>query len=341
MDTKELCFSLAEADGTSGDEAQARELCKKYLSKFMQPQTDTIGSLVGTMGNGQLKILLDAHIDRIGLVVREIDEKGFLLVSAVGGVDPRVLVGAEVTVLGSEKLCGVICSTPPHLLTKADKEKGVEIKRLAIDIGLSKKEATEKVSIGDRVIIDSKPLTLLNNKISCAALDDRCGVASLILAIEKLFGKLKNCTVALQLSSQEEVGGSGAKTAAYTADSDIAIVVDVGFGTDPYCDKTETNELSKGPSIGISPTLDRDLMLELVEVAKENNIPFQHDVMSGRTGTNADNINISRGGVKTALLSIPLRHMHTAVEVIDVRDVEYTAELIAAYVLKKEAEYNV
>ncbi len=340
MDTKELCFLLAEANGTSGDESEVRELCKKYLSKYMEVDSDTIGSLVGTMGNGQLKILLDAHIDRIGLVVREIDENGFLLVSSVGGVDPRVLVGAEVTAIGKEKLRGVICSTPPHLITKADKEKGVEVKKLAVDIGFSKEEAEKKVSIGDRIVIGSKSLTLLNNKISCAALDDRCGVASLILAIEKLYGKLKNCTVALQLSSQEEVGGSGAKTAAYTADSDIAIVVDVGFGSDPYCDKTETNELSKGPSIGISPTLDRKIMLELVETAKENNIPYQHDVMSGRTGTNADNINISRGGVRTTLLSIPLRHMHTAVEVIDVRDVEYTAKLIAAYVMKKEAEYH-
>lgn len=340
MDTKELCFSLAAADGTSGDEGKAIKVCEKILSEYMEVHTDRIGSLVGTMGEGTLKILLDAHIDRIGLVVREIDEQGFLLVSAVGGIDPRVLVGAEVTVMGNEELRGVICSTPPHLLTKADREKGVEVKKLSVDIGLSKEEAEKKVSIGDRILVGSKQLTLLDNKISCAALDDRCGVAALILAIQKLSGKLKNCTVALQLSSQEEVGGSGAKTAAYTADSDIAIVVDVGFGSDPYCAKHETNELSKGPSIGISPTLDRDLMLDLVNVAKKNLIPYQHDVMSGRTGTNADNINISRGGVCTALLSIPLRHMHTSVEVIDVRDVEYTAELIAAYVLKKEAEYN-
>ena len=144
----------------------------------------------------------------------------------------------------------------------------------------------------------------------------------------------------MQFSAQEEVGGSGAKTAAYTADSDVAIVVDVGFGSDVYCDKTETNTLSKGPSIGISPTLDRVLGKELSCIAKDNGIPFQHDVMSGRTGTNADQINISRGGVKTALLSIPLRYMHTQVEVIDTKDVEYTAELIAAYILKKEAELD-
>lgn len=340
MNAKELCFELAAADGTSGNEAAACAVCEKHLSKFMTVETDTIGSLVGTVGTGKFKILLDAHIDRIGLVVREIDEQGFLLVSQVGGIDARVLVGSEVVVMGKQPLCGVICSTPPHLLTAEDKEKGVEVKSLAVDIGFSKTEAERLVSIGDRILVFSKPLSLLDSKISCAALDNRSGAAALILAAEKISEKIKNCTVAFQFSAQEEVGGSGAKTAAYTADSDVAIVVDVGFGADPYCDKTETNTLSKGPSIGIAPTLDRRLTKELSAVAKNNEIPFQHDVMSGKTGTNADQINISRGGVKTALLSIPLRHMHTQVEVIDARDVEYTADLIAAYILKKEAELD-
>ena len=340
MNAKELCFELAAADGTSGDEAAACAVCEKYLSKFMTVKTDTTGSLVGTLGNGNFKILLDAHIDRIGLVVREIDEQGFLLVSGVGGIDARVLVGAEVTVMGKEPLRGVICSTPPHLLTSEDKEKGVEVKNLAVDIGFSKEKAEKVVSVGDRILVSSKPLSLLDGKISCAALDNRSGAAALVLAAQKVSGRLKNCSLALQFSAQEEVGGSGAKTAAYTADSDVAIVVDVGFGSDAYCDKTETNTLSKGPSIGISPTLDRVLGKELSCIAKDNCIPFQHDVMSGRTGTNADQINISRGGVKTALLSIPLRYMHTQVEVIDTKDVEYTADLIAAYILKKEAELD-
>lgn len=340
MNTTELCLELAKSDGTSGAEAAACDVCKKHLSKFMDVKTDTIGSLVGTIGNGKFRILLDAHIDRIGLVVREIDEQGFLLVSAVGGIDARVLVGAQVTVIGKEPLLGVICSTPPHLLTGEDKEKGVEVKNLAVDIGLTKEAAERVVSIGDRVLVGSEGISLLDSKISCAALDNRSGVAAVILAAQKVYGRLKNCSVTLQLSAQEEVGGSGARTAAYTADSNVAIVVDVGFGEDPYCDKTETNTLSKGPSIGISPTLDRELCNELAQIAQNSNIPFQHDVMSGKTGTNADQINISRGGVKTALLSIPLRYMHTQVEVVDTRDVEHTAELIAAYVFKKEAELD-
>lgn len=340
MDVKELCFSLSKADGTPGDEFEARRVAESCLSKYMTVKTDKIGSLVGTVGNGDFKILLDAHIDRIGLIVRGIDEKGFLSVSAAGGVDARVLVGAKVTVHGKKPLIGVICSTPPHLMTKEDKEKGVEIKNLAVDIGMSMEEAKKLVCVGDRITVESEQLPLLGNRIASPALDDRCGAAALILAVEAVHDKLKNCKIMLQLSSQEEVGGAGARTAAYTADSDVAIVVDVGFGLDPHCDKTEVNELSKGASIGISPTLDRDLMHELVKIANDNHIPYQHDVMSGRTGTNADVINISRGGVKTALLSIPERNMHTQVEVVDLADVENTAKLIIGYILKKEAELD-
>ena len=119
-----------------------------------------------------------------------------------------------------------------------------------------------------------------------------------------------------------------------------AIAVDVGFGNDPYTDKTQTIELSKGPSIGISPILDRDMMKEIKTLAKENDIPYQHDVMAGRTGTNADSINVTGSGVKTALLSLPLRYMHTGVEVVNLDDIENTAKLIAAYLLKKEEECN-
>lgn len=340
MKVKELCFSLAKAGGTPGDELEARNVAEGYLSKYMTIHTDRLGSLVGTVGNGNFKILLDAHIDRIGLIVRGIDEKGFLLVSAAGGVDARVLVGAKVTVHGKRPLLGIICSTPPHLVTKEDQEKGVEVKSLSVDIGFSKQEAQKAVSIGDRITVASEQLTLLGNRIASPALDDRCGAAALILAVEAVHDKLKNCKVMIQLSSQEEVGGSGARAAAYTADSDVAIAVDVGFGLDPHCDKTEANELSKGPSIGISPTLDRNLMLELVQIAKDNKIPYQHDVMSGRTGTNADVINIARGGVKTALLSIPERNMHTQVEVVDLADIENTAKLIVGYILKKETELD-
>ena len=135
-------------------------------------------------------------------------------------------------------------------------------------------------------------------------------------------------------------GCRGAGAGSFALDPDACIVVDVGFGSDPYTDKTMTIDLGKGPSIGIAPILDSSMTKELVKVAEDNGVSYQHDVMSPRTGTNADSITVSGKGVKTALLSIPLRYMHTANEVICVRDVEKTARLIAAYLLKKESEFN-
>ncbi|MCM1363906.1 MAG: M20/M25/M40 family metallo-hydrolase [Faecalibacterium sp.] len=340
MTTKELCFLLANKNGTSGDEKDACEAAKDILSKYMTVHTDRLGNVIGTCGDGRVNILLDAHIDRVGLVVRGIDDKGFLLVDKVGGADVRIMTGAKVTVFGKKELTGVVCSTPPHLLSAAQKEAGADILKMAIDIGFSRQEAESLVEIGDRAIIHGEQLELLGNRIASPAFDDRCGIAAVIKAIEMVHDKIKNVRLSVQFTSQEEVGGSGATVGAYNALADYAIAVDVGFGDDTFCHKAETIELGKGPSIGISPVLDRVLMQSLKDIAKKNDIPYQHDVMSSLTGTNADKINISRGGVKTALLSIPLRSMHTPVEVIDLSDIDNTAKLIAAFILEKDGELD-
>ena len=163
---------------------------------------------------------------------------------------------------------------------------------------------------------------------------------SVILAAESVCEKLKNVSLTVLLSSQEETYGSGAKCGAYEADADYAIAVDVGFGSDCYTEKSLTVDLGKGPSIGIAPVLERELMLTLKDIAEKENIPYQHDVMSRTTGTNADHICITKSGVKTALLSIPLKYMHTPVEVIDLEDVKYTAKLIEKFILSLEDKEN-
>lgn len=340
MDLKELCFSLCEKAGTSGDEKLAAQYAKELLSKYMPAEIDVSGNVVGTTHSGKTHILLDAHIDSIGLVVRGIDEKGFLLVDRVGGMDERILTGAEVTVHGKENLFGVICSVPPHLQKGDNKKELLSLKEMAVDIGFNKEDAENLVEIGDRITLRTHQAELLGNNIASCSLDDRSCVAVIIRALELTEGKIPSLKLTVLFSSQEETGGTGAKTASFTAMPQYAIAVDVGFGNDPYTDKTQTVELSKGPSIGISPILDRDMMKEIKTIAKENNLPFQHDVMSGRTGTNADSINVTGSGVKTALLSLPLRYMHTGVEVVNIDDIENTAKLIAAYLLKKEAECN-
>lgn len=340
MDLKKLCFDLAGKCGTSGDEKEAALFAKSELEKYMDAEIDVLGNVKGTFGKGKTHILLDAHIDQIGFVVRGIDDKGFLLVDRVGGPDERILIGSEVTVHGKEELFGVICSTPPHLLTAEDKKAGVDIKKMAVDIGLSKEEAEQKVEIGDRITLRSAQTELLNGNIVSGAFDDRCSVAVILRALEKVQGKTDNLRLTVLFSVQEETGGSGAKTGSFSAMPDYAIAVDVGFGDDPYTDKSNTITLGKGPSIGISPTLDRVFTNELKDICKDKNIPYQHDVMGGRTGTNADSINNTGKGVRTALISVPLRYMHTGIEVINLDDIESSAELIAEYLLKKEAECN-
>ncbi len=339
MDIKELCFSLSSKNGTSGDELNASLYAKELLSKYMNAEIDTLGNVVGTMGDGCIHILLDAHIDEIGLVVRHIDDKGFLLVDKVGGPDLRVLTGAEVIVHGKEDLFGVISSVPPHLQKGDNKNDNIDLKTMAVDIGFSKEKARELVEIGDRITLKTQQFELLGDKIVSPALDDRCCMAVILRALELTKGKLNNIKVSVLFSAQEETNGSGAKTGSFSLMPDYAIALDVGFGDDPYTDKTQTVALGKGPSIGISPTLDREFTKELKGLCIEKNIPFQHDVMGGGTGTNADSINNTGRGIKTALISVPLRYMHTGCEVISVSDLENAAALLAEYLLKKESEY--
>ena len=340
MNIKELCFALSSKNGTSGDETGACAYAKELLSEYMETEIDVLGNVVGSVGSGKTHILLDAHIDQIGLVVRHIDDKGFLLIDKVGGPDLRVLTGAEVTVHGKEDIFGVISSVPPHLQKGDNKNEGVNLKTLAVDIGYSKEKAEELVSIGDRITLKTSQFELLGDKIVSASFDDRCCIAVILRALELTKGKLNNLKVSVLFSVQEETGGSGAKVGSFALMPDIAIALDVGFGDDPYTDKAQTITLGKGPSIGISPTLDRELTKELKALCEEKNIPYQHDVMGGRTGTNADSINNTGRGVKTALISVPLRYMHTGCEVISVSDIENTAALLAEFLIKKDGECN-
>lgn len=339
MDLKQLCFSLCQKAGTSGDEKDISLYIKELTDEYIPCEIDRLGNVRGTLQGKHEHILLDAHIDQIGMVVRGVDDKGFLLIDKVGGADLRVLTGAEVTVWGKKPLFGVISSVPPHL-KKDSSDSSLDIKAMAVDVGLSKQEAESLIEIGDRITLRCSQGELFGDKIYSGSLDDRAGVAAILRALEMTKGKLKNITLSVLFSSQEETGGSGAKTGAFAIMPDRAIAVDVGFGNDPYTDKAQTISLGGGPSIGISPILDRDFVSELKDICKNENIPYQHDVMSGRTGTNADCINITGRGVKTALLSVPLRYMHTGNEIVATEDIENTARLIACYLLKKEAEYN-
>ncbi len=299
-----------------------------------------MGSVVGATGAAGETVLLDAHLDQIGLIVTAIDETGFLKITACGGADALVLAAAEVTVHGKENLPGIIVSTPPHLIKEEERKKARRITELSVDLGLSKEEAEQKVSVGDRITLNAPLKRMLNERVCGASLDDRCGVASILLCLEKLGDAVKDLPLKVVFSANEETGGSGARVAAYNAGASEAIAVDVSFAKAPGVKETVRAKLGKGTMIGFAPTLDHAMSKELQRLAETENIPFQFEVMSGRTGTNADDIATAGHGAKMALLSIPLRNMHTAAEVIDLGDVEATADLMAAYLKNKAVKKN-
>lgn len=335
MDLKEVIKSLADSSGVSGDETDAAKLALGYLKEFTDDCYIKNNCVFGNFGkreNGKPHILLDAHIDQIGFVVTYITDDGFIKIANCGGIDRRLLLAQQVKILGKKEVFGVICSIPPHLEKKSDEGKVPEYSDICIDVGMTKEEAEKVISQGDKIVFLQKCHDMQGDRISGAALDDRCGVACLLRAAELLKNEKLNCSYTVMFSSQEEVGERGAKIGVYDVDPDIAIAVDVSFALTPDDSELKCGKMGKGTMIGYAPTLDRELSNKMKEAAKKNELPYQIEVMNDETGTNADRFSVNAGGVKAVTLSIPLKYMHTPVEVISVSDVETTAKLIAAYI---------
>jgi len=328
MTLKDTIFKLSSAKGVTGLDG-ALKVAAELLAPLGEVATDNAGGITCTIGNGDRKIMLDAHIDEIGFVVTALDE-GFLRVAKCGGIDLRTVIGQRVTVHGKSDLSGVVASLPPHL--KKESADAPKIEELAIDCGVTADTIKQLVSVGDRVSFDCEPVELLNGRITGKSLDNRVGVAAVIEAAKQVVAKNADCTLILSLSAQEELGLRGARTATYTAKPDEAIVVDVSFGDGAGLSESECGKLGKGVMIGTSPILDKSMTDQIKTVANEQNIPYQIEAMGGATGTNADVVTVTREGVPTALLSIPLRNMHTCCEVVDIKDVEAVANLITAYI---------
>lgn len=330
-----LLKALCGAKGVSGAENEAAKVAAEFLEKYMPAKIDALGSVTGSMGEGDVHILLDAHLDQIGLVVTAIDDDGFLKVAKCGGADKRVLAASDVTVHGKEKLFGIITSTPPHLTKPGEGDKATDFDEIAVDIGMKKEEASKFVSPGDRITFNGEYSELLGNRVCSPSIDDRAGVAAILRCLELIKDKKLNCKISVIFSVQEETGGSGAQAGAFAASPDEAIAVDVSFASAPGVSAEKYASLGGGTMIGFAPSLDYAMSNKLVEFAKKNEIPYQHEVMGGKTGTNCDEIQVSGRGVKTALLSVPLRNMHTACEICDLEDIENTAKLMAEYITER------
>ena len=335
--TLDLLKELTTPVGVSGAEENIIDYLKGVLSEYGNVTVDSMNNIYCTFGEGY-HFLLDAHLDEIGMIVTSITDDGFIKVGKCGGIDLRMLPAYEVSVWGKKEIKGIISTLPPHLQSSDDAEKAPKIEQISIDTGYSRDELEKLVSLGDRVTFKRNFTKLLNDFVSASCLDDRSGVCAILLALDEL--KKLPCKVTVMFSSQEEVGTRGAKIGPYKKNVDEAIVVDVSFGYTPNCDREDCGELSKGAMIGFSPILDKTMSRMLVDVAKRDSIPYQTEIMSGKTGTNADVISISESGVKTALISIPEKYMHQPVEVVDINDIEAVKELIVAYIKERVGEFN-
>lgn len=329
----DLLNSLTALPGVSGNEKIAVEKAACELAEFANIRTDALGNLIGEIDGTGPHIMLDAHIDQIGMVVTAIDKSGFLRIDKCGGIDIRVLAATEVIVYGKKPLYGIIISTPPHLAKEEDAKKALDIEKLAVDVGLPFEQVKDIVGIGDRIVLKQKLRPLMNNRVFSVALDNRAGAAAIIRCLDILRDKAHNCKISVLFSVTEETASGGAKVGSFALAPEQAITVDVSFGDSPDISPQKCGKLGQGVMIGISPSLSNEMSMSLIEIAKDKNIPYQPEVMGGRTSTNADDISISGTGIKTALLSIPLRNMHTGGEVVELNDIENTAALMAEYIM--------
>lgn len=336
IDVRNALAELCDTGAPAGFESRVTEKAGQLLRPLVDTvEVDKLGNLIGTISCGDKDaptVFLDAHLDEIGFMVTG-NEDGYLRFRSLGGVDERMLPAGEITLLTEPPTFGVVACLPPHVLTPEDREKSPKISELFIDVGGA------EVPVGTIGVYATKSFPLGEKQLCAKALDDRaCFVAilralELIPAVEIMRGKKRGVNIVVCGSVQEELGLRGVKTAAYAANPQYGVILDVNFGRTPDVSREESVDLGSGACIAIGSRLSRQLSKRMIELAKEHKIPHTVEALPGASGTNADNVQITRDGVATALLSIPIKYMHTPVEVMNLDDLENTARLLAEWVV--------
>jgi len=330
---------LIEAPSPSGFEQPAQRVIREALADVADDvRTDVMGNVVAHVKGpqGAPRLMLAGHCDEIGFMVKYVDDQGYLFFAPIGGVDAHLVPGQRVTVHTSGgPIAGVVGKRPIHQIEVKDRETVVPFKSQFIDIGCSSKdEAVKLVSIGDPVTFRVGVERLQGTRLTSRAFDDKMG-AFIVAQVLREVRRQNRMTVDLHGVStvQEEVGLRGGATSAYGVQPDIGIAVEVGFASDyPGADHKDLGEVSlgKGPVIARGPNINPVLFDLLKKTAEEENIPCQIMGIPRATGTDANVMQLVHGGVATALISIPLRYMHTPVEVLDWVDLEGAVKLLSA-----------
>lgn len=323
---KELCA----ARGLSGNEKEVAELIRdKMLPYCDEVKISPLYSVIGhKKGNGP-KVMLAAHLDEIGLIVTKIEEDGSLRMGSVGGVDPRILPAMRVKVLGKKALTGVVGAKPPHLLTAEDRQKNYKRDELFVDLGLPKEKVEKLVKVGDLIQLETRFTELLNGRVATKTADDRALVCVMLEAMRRISKLDVNADIYFVATCQEEVGAYGALTSSFEVEPDFGIAMDVCHAKTPDA-QTRTLELTSLCST-VGPTINHFLRRKLMEIAKDENIQVQTSVAARDTSTDADEIATSRNGVPSILLEVPVKYMHTAVELLDMRLIKEGGRLLERY----------
>lgn len=334
MDIRTTLERLCTVGAPSGFERPAALIAKELLKNVMdEVWIDRLGNVIGVRRCGKpdaKKLLLDAHLDEIGLVVTGI-KNGFLRFGTIGGVDPRMLPDRELTILTDPPLFGVVACLPPHVLSAEDREKAPPIQDFYVDTGLSQEEAERLIPIGTPMVFRDTFTALGETQLCSKAMDDRSCFVTLLLAAELLKDKELDVDLYIMGSTREEISGTGAIVGTRTIDPDFCVAVDVTHGKTPDSSPGKTYAIGGGPAIGIGPNMTRWMTQRMFDKAEAEHIEVQKEVMAGNTGTNAWGMQICNEGIATSVVSLPLKYMHTPVEVLDISDIETVARLLAAF----------
>lgn len=335
VDVKKMLKDLSTLNAVSGNENEMWEFLHNSFKTYCDTvEVDKFGNIIGLKKGlkPEKKVMVISHYDEIGLLVKSIDKNGFIMFTTIGGVDSKILLAQEVIIHGKENIYGVIGAKPPHLLDPEEAKKAVDMKTLYIDTGMNSEELKKIVSVGDFISFKPKFFELQSEMVSSKSFDNRCSVVAMLVAMEQLSYIKHEQDIYFVASVQEEVHLTGAITASYNLEPDIAVVLDVCGGDTPEVPKEKTSTCGKGPAIAIGPILNKVLTNKLIDTAKNENFPYQIIVEPGTTGTEAFATQVSRCGIPTVLISIPLKYMHTSVETISIKDTRFCGKLVVEYI---------
>ncbi|GHV19198.1 endoglucanase [Clostridia bacterium] len=325
---------ICDAAAPSGWESAVTELASELMKPLVREvKTDALGNLFGFLPcgiAGAPTVALDAHLDEVGVMISG-HKDGYARLQNIGGIDARIMPAHGIRLMNG--LRGVVAALPPHVVNAEDADKSIPFNELFLDLGLSASDAEKLAPVGTVGVFDTKFVDRGSTAIG-KTLDDRAGFLMILRALELVKDKSLTCNIAICGAVQEETGGDGAVTSAFGQAPDFCVAVDVTHAVTPDAPSHNTFKAGGGPCIGVGPVCDRKLSEKLIKIAKDSEIPYQIEVMGGRTGTDADDYQISRAGVPTAMISIPLKYMHTPSEVLNREDFENSAKLLAEFLCK-------